>query len=242
MSAIRVTVWNEYLHELQSKEVAAIYPEGIHGCIAGFLKDAGFATRTATLAEPDNGLPQQVLDETDVLFWWGHIAHGKVCDETVQRVYSRVQDGMGLVVLHSGHASKIFEKLMGTRTGDLKWRENNEKQILWCVDPAHPIVEGLTDDKIVLPKEETYGEPFQIPAPDELVFVSWFAGGDVFRSGCCYHRGKGKVFYFQPGHETFPTYHDKAVQRVLINAARWAAPKAGPPAITGHVPQAWVSY
>ena len=187
MSAIRVTVWNEYLHELQSKEVAAIYPEGIHGCIAGFLKDAGFATRTATLAEPDNGLPQQVLDETDVLFWWGHIAHGKVCDETVQRVYSRVQVGMGLVVLHSGHASKIFEKLMGTRTATSNGARTT-KQILWCVDPT-PIVEGLTDDKSCCPRETMASRSV---TPDELVFVSWFAGGDVFRSGCCYHRGKGR--------------------------------------------------
>lgn len=240
MSTIRVTVWNEYLHELRSEEVARVYPEGIHGCIAGFLKNAGFDARTDTLKEPENGLTQQVLDETDVLFWWGHIAHGLVEDATVERVYRRVQDGMGLVVLHSGHASKIFARLMGTNTGDLKWRENHEKQILWCVDSAHPIAEGLTQDMIILEHEETYGEPFQIPAPDQLVFISWFSGGDVFRSGCCYHRGKGKVFYFQPGHETFPTYHNETVQRVLINAARWAAPKAGPPATTGHVPETWV--
>lgn len=240
MSTTRVTVWNEYLHELHSEQVARVYPDGIHGCIAGFLSNAGFHTRTATLKEPENGLTQQVLDETDVLFWWGHMAHGQVEDATVERVYRRVQAGMGLVVLHSGHASKIFARLMGTQSGDLKWRETGEKQIVWCVDPAHPIAEGLTDDKIVLDHEETYGEPFQIPAPEQLVFISWFSGGDIFRSGCCYHRGRGKVFYFQPGHETFPTYHNETIQRVLINAAHWAAPKSGPPVTTGHVPEAWV--
>lgn len=240
MAAIRVTVWNEYVHELHDEDAARVYPEGIHACIAAFLNAAGFEARTATLREPEHGLTQTVLDATDVLFWWGHIAHGAVEDEVVERVFRRVQAGMGLVVLHSGHASKIFQRLMGTLSADLKWRENSEKQILWCVDSAHPIAEGLTDDKIVLEHEETYGEPFQVPAPDQLVFVSWFSGGDVFRSGCCYHRGKGRVFYFQPGHETFPTYHNAQVQQVLINAARWAAPRACPPATTGHVPEAWV--
>ena len=195
--AIRVTVWNEYLHEVQFPEVAEVYPKGIHGCIADFLKDAGMEVRTATLKEPEHGLTQEVLDNTDVLIWWGHMAHHQVADEIVDRVHKRIQEGMGLIVLHSGHASKIFQKICGTNSGMLKWREDGEKEILWVVDPSHPIADGL-DEKIIIPHEEMYGEHFNIPQPDELVFISWFEGGEVFRSGCCYHRGKGEDILLPP--------------------------------------------
>lgn len=233
--AIRVTVWNEYLHEKQAAEVAAVYPRGIHGCIADFLQAAGMAVRTATLEEPEHGLTQAVLDDTDVLIWWGHMAHERVTDEIVERVHKRVLDGMGLIVLHSGHASKIFQKVCGTNSGMLKWREDGEKEILWVVDPSHPIVSGL-GEKIILPHEEMYGEHFNIPQPDEQVFISWFEGGEVFRSGCCWHRGKGKVFYFRPGHETFPVYHQAEIQQVITNAVRWAAPIDFPKVTYGNPP------
>lgn len=222
--AIRVTVWNEYLHEVRFKEVAAIYPNGIHGYIADFLQEAGFETQTATLRQPEHGLTQEVLDNTDVLIWWGHMAHHEVSDEIVERVYKRVIDGMGFIPLHSAHGSKVMVKLCGTPSYTLKWREAGEKEILWNVCPGHPITAGMEEDMIILEHEEMYGEPFQIPEPDELVFISWFQGGDVFRSGCCYRRGRGRIFYFRPGHEMFPTFHNKAVQRVLINAVNWAAP------------------
>lgn len=221
--AIRVTVWNEYLHEVQFPEVAEVYPKGIHGCIADFLKEAGMDVKTATLRGPEHGLTQEVVDNTDVLIWWGHMAHQEVSDEIVDRVYNRVLEGMGLIVLHSGHASKIFRKLCGTDSWKLKWREDGEKEILWVVDPSHPIVDGL-DEKIIIPHEEMYGERFDIPQPDEQVFISWFEGGEVFRSGCCWHRGKGKIFYFRPGHEVFPIYHQPEIQKVIINAVKWAAP------------------
>lgn len=233
--AIRVTVWNENIHEQQFPEIRAVYPKGIHGCIADFLAQAGFETRTATLQENEHGLTQEVLDHTDVLTWWGHMAHHAVSDEVVERVYRRVQEGMGLIVLHSGHASKIMHRICGTESGILKWREAGEKEILWSVFPGHPICDGLEDEKVILPHEETYGEPFGIPAPDELVFIGWFQGGEVFRSGCCFHRGKGRIFYFQPGHETFPTYHIPAIQKIIANAVKWAAPGNPPPAVTGHV-------
>jgi len=218
----RVTIWNEFRHEQKNPEVAAIYPEGIHGAIAGFLREAGFQVQTATLDEPQHGLSEEVLARTDVLFWWGHIAHDEVADEVVARVHRRVLEGMGLVVLHSGHFSKIFKKLLGT-TCDLSWREMGERERLWVVAPHHPIAEGL-GNSFVVPQAEMYGEPFDIPAPDELVFISWFQGGEVFRSGACFYRGQGKVFYFRPGHETHPIYYQREIQRVLINAARWAAP------------------
>ena len=164
-----------------------------------------------------------MLEDTDVLIWWGHMAHERVADEIVERVHKRVLDGMGLIVLHSGHASKIFQKVCGTNSGMLKWREDVEKEILWVVDPSHPIAAGL-DEKIIIPHEEMYGEHFNIPQPDEQVFISWFEGGEVFRSGCCWHRGKGKVFYFRPGHEVFPIYHQAEIQQVITNAVKWAAP------------------
>lgn len=234
MANIRVTVWNEYRHERHNAEVQAIYPEGIHQAIANGLKqDDAISVRTATLDEPEHGLTDAVLAETDVLFWWGHLAHGEVRDDIVEKVSSRVLDGMGMIVLHSGHGSKIFERLLGTKTGSLKWRDDGEKERLWVIEHGHPIAEGL-GEYIEIPKEEMYGERFEIPAPDELVFISWFEGGEVFRSGCCYRRGKGKLFYFRPGHETFPVYHHPDVLRVLRNAAHWAAPTAGAAATYGR--------
>ncbi|HET7627639.1 MAG TPA: ThuA domain-containing protein [Bacillales bacterium] len=219
---MRVTVWNENRHEQSNPEVSRIYPEGIHGTIAGFLQEAGIDAKTATLDEPEHGLSEEVLRETDVLLWWGHVAHEEVSDEVVERVRQRVLDGMGLLVLHSGHFSKIFKRLMGTSC-DLKWREAGEKERLWVVDPSHPITEGV-GQYFELEHEEMYGEHFDIPKPDELLFVSWFGGGEVFRSGCTFRRGQGKIFYFRPGHETHPTYHQPNVQQVIVNAVRWLKP------------------
>ncbi|USZ69976.1 ThuA domain-containing protein (plasmid) [Halorussus salilacus] len=221
-----VTVWNEYRHEREDEEVAEVYPEGIHEVIAGFLGDRGFETRTATLDDPEHGLTESVLDGTDVLTWWGHEAHDEVADEVVERVRERVLGGMGLVVLHSGHFSKIFKRLMGT-TCDLKYRERGETERLWVVEPGHPIADGI-DEYVEVPEAEMYGERFDVPAPETLVFTSWFEGGEVFRSGCCYRRGAGKVFYFRPGHETYPIYRQPEIQRVVGNAVEWAAPVDGP--------------
>ncbi len=231
---IRVTVWNEYRHEKENEQIKGIYPEGMHAAIAAHLKEqAGLEVRTATLDEPEHGLTEEVLAATDVLTWWGHQAHGEVQDEIVDRVHKRVMDGMGLVVLHSGHLSKPFRKLMGTGCM-LKWREVGEKERLWVVSPGHPIAEGI-DDYFEVPHAEMYGEHFDIPTPDELVLISWFPGGEVFRSGCCFYRGTGKVFYFRPGHETYPIYYQEEVLRVISNGVRWAAPTARPqPPVRGH--------
>jgi trehalose utilization protein len=219
----RVTVWNEFRHERTSAQVGAIYPDGIHEALAAPLRRAGLEVRTATLDEPDHGLGAGVLETTDVLLWWGHQAHAEVQDDIVERVHARVLDGMGLIALHSAHFSKIFQRLMGTSC-DLKWREADERERLWVVAPGHPMVAGLPE-RIELEREEMYGEHFDIPPPDELVLISWFEGGEVFRSGCCFRRGAGRIFYFRPGHETYPTYHHPAIQRVIANAVRWAAPR-----------------
>lgn len=233
--ALRVTVWNEFVHENKNEVVRQIYPEGIHNAIGGFLREAGLEVQTATLNQPEHGLTNEVLNNTDVLVWWGHIAHHEVEDVIVDRVQRRVLDGMGLVVLHSGHHSKIFKRLMGTSC-DLRWREAHEKERIWIIEPAHPIAEGLPPYFEVQP-EEMYGEHFDIPAPDALIFLSWFEGGEVFRSGCCYQRGSGKIFYFRPGHETYPTYQHPLVQRVIINGVKWAYTNTPQPPRVYHVPE-----
>ncbi|SRR5581483_7613315 len=224
MPKTRVTVWGENVHEYKNAIVAKIYPNGMHNVIADGLRESGdFDVRTATLQEPEHGLTEAVLDATDVLTWWGHCAHKEVADKIVDRVQKRVLEGMGLIVLHSGHYSKIFKRLMGT-TCSLTWREAGEKERLWVCNPGHPIAQGI-DPYFEIPNVEMYGEPFAIPTPDEQIFISWFEGGEVFRSGCTWKRGNGKIFYFRPGHETYPIYYHETVKLVLKNACRWAAPE-----------------
>ncbi len=221
--AIRVTIWNEFEHEKENERVRRVYPEGIHAAIAKGLSDApDFRIQTATLDQPDHGLTPEVLDQTDVLIWWGHKAHAKVQDAIVERVHKRILEGMGFIGLHSAHYSKIFKRLMGT-TCSLKWREAGERERIWNIAPHHPITQGL-GEYFELPHVEMYGEPFGIPNPDELLFISWFEGGEVFRSGACWQRGNGRVFYFRPGHETYPIYYDANVLKVITNAVRWARP------------------
>src|SRR5260221_7936984 len=230
---IRVTVWGEYRHEKRNPKVAAVYPDGMHVVIANALRQhPDFAVRTATLDEPEHGLTDAVLQDTDVMTWWGHTAHDDVKDEIVAKVRQRVWEGMGLIVLHSAHFSKIFKSLMGTSC-DLKWREADEHERIWVVEPGHPIAAGL-GETVELEREEMYGERFDIPAPDTLVFMSWFQGGEVFRSGCCYTRGKGRIFYFRPGHETYPTYHHPDVQKVIANAVRWTYQMPTPKVLFGN--------
>jgi len=235
MSKIRVTVWGENVHERTNDVVRQIYPTGMHHCIADALNAAGgIAAATATLDQPDQGLPPGRLEETDVLIWWGHAAHGDVDDALVARICDAVWSGMGVIFLHSAHFSKPFKRLMGTPC-NLTWREAGERERLWLTARHHPIAAGLPDH-FELEQEEMYGEPFGIPEPLETVFISWFQGGEVFRSGVTYKRGAGKVFYFRPGHETYPTYHDANIQRVIANGVRWAfnpearlaAPSAAP--------------
>jgi trehalose utilization protein len=228
---LRVTVWNENLHEQHQESVKRIYPKGMHTPIAeGIQRERGrdVSVRTATFDEPEHGLTERMLAETDVLTWWGHEAHERVDDRIVDRVQARVLDGMGLVVLHSGHHSKIFKRLMGT-TCDLRWRSDpgGEREVVWTVSPAHPIAAGVPQP-IVIPHQEMYGEFFDIPRPDELVFISSFEGGEVFRGGCCFHRGAGRIFYFSPGDQEFPVYHQAEVQRVIANAVAWCAPTESP--------------
>ena len=220
-----VMVWNENRHEHQEGKAAEIYPDGLHAPIVEYLRGLGFRVRTATLDEQQHGLTQESLTDNDVLLWWSHLAHEDVDDEVVELVHQAVLDGMGFIALHSSHFSKIFRKLMGTSCG-LTWRSNGEKERMWVVNPGHPIAKGI-GEYIDIPSVETYGEPFDIPEPDSLVFVSWFEGGEVFRSGCCFKRGRGNIFYFRPGDQDYPIYYQKDVLQIIGNAVRWAAPVDG---------------
>ncbi|MEV4110640.1 ThuA domain-containing protein [Nonomuraea sp. NPDC049695] len=240
--AVNVTVWSEYYHEPREEAVRRIYPDGIHGAIAEGLTEVlgdQVRVRTAVLDEPEHGLTDEVLAGTDVLTWWGHMAHEEVNDKVVERVRRRVLGGMGLLVLHSGHYSKIFRVLMGS-TCTITWRDAAERELVWTVAPGHPIARGVPRP-LVIEQQETYGEPFGIPEPDELVFISNFSGGEVFRSGCCFRRGLGRIFYFSPGDQEYPIYHHPDVRRVLANAVLWAAPSdgVGEPLQNAHTPITW---
>ncbi|MDB6146824.1 MAG: hypothetical protein JWO45_488 [Spartobacteria bacterium] len=223
---LRITVWGENVHERENPIVRDIYPQGMHTTIAeGIGEEREFEVRTATLGEDEHGLTESVLENTDVLVWWGHAAHGQVNEAVVERVLTRVWQGMGFIPLHSSHYSKPFMRLMGTSCS-ITWREAGEKERLWVCNPAHPIARGI-DRYFEIENTEMYGEPFAVPTPDEIVFISWFEGGDVFRSGCTWKRGNGKIFYFRPGHEAYPIYYHPTVRLVLRNAVRWAAPDPG---------------
>lgn len=218
---IRVTIWNEFIHEKESEKIREVYPDGIHNALKAFLeKDEDLVVRTAYLDQPEHGLTDEVLDDTDVILWWGHIGHKKVSDEIAKKVSDRILMGMGAIFLHSAHKSKPFMNIMGT-SGNLNWREAEESERLWCVNPSHPIADDLPLH-IEIPCEETYGEFFDIPKPDDLVYIGWYSGGDIFRSGCCWNRGYGRVFYFQPGHESYPTYYIPEIQKIINNAVKWS--------------------
>lgn len=222
---IKITVWNEFKHEKEIDAIHRVYPEGIHSCIAGFLeKEQDFEVRTATFDMPEHGLTEEVLQDTDVLIIWSHALQKEFSDAVAERVKRHVLSGMGLIALHSAHYSKIMRELMGT-TMTLKWK-HGEQENLWCIMPTHPIAAGIPE-KVFLPQEEMYGEYFDIPRPDDVIFVGWFPGGQVFRSGCTFTRGRGKIFYFQPGHEEYPIYYIPEIQQIIKNAVRFCAPMTG---------------
>jgi trehalose utilization protein len=235
MEKIRLTIWNEFVHERENSHVAQIYPNGIHATLASALqRHPELEVRTATLRDTEHGLSAETLENTDVLIYWGHAAHDEVPEEAVLRIQKRVLDGMGFVPLHSAHWSKIFKRLLGT-TCALRYREAGERERVWNINPGHPIAAGI-GDYIELPESEMYGEPFGIPMPDEQVFISWFQGGEVFRGGNCWFRGSGRIFYFSPGHEAYPIYHNPQIQQVIYNAVRWARPQGRRAEVPLHVP------
>ena len=222
LKKIRVTIWNEYLHEPVEEAAHALYPDGIHNFIKDFLKDdENLEIRTCVLDDEDYGLSDEILENTDVLIFWAHIAHGRIPDEVAMKIRERVYNGMGFIPLHSAHKSKPFMYTVGCN-GNLTWGDE-VKEIIFNTAPSHPIAKGIPEH-FIIDREEMYGEYFSIPQPDSVVFTSWFESGYVFRSGCCFLRGVGKVFYFQPGHETSASFYNEYVQKIIRNAIYWTAP------------------
>lgn len=236
---MKVLIFNEYTHEKHNAAAKAVYPNGLHAALADAVQGPGISVEIVTMEMENCGITKEKLAETDVLIWWSHASHHEVPDAVSALVVAAVQQGMGFIALHSSHLCKPLRGLLGT-SGRLTWRDGDRER-LWCCNPAHPIAKGLPA-YFELPKEEMYGEFFDIPTPDELVFIGWFAGGEVFRSGCCWQRGLGKVFYFQPGHETYPVYYDENIKKVLKNAVEWAAPAVRIPSLdcphAGNPPEA----
>jgi trehalose utilization protein len=222
---MNVLIYNEFVHERTDARVAEVYPEGIHGALWDCLEQEPDIERItiATLEDHEQVITKELLDETDVVVWWGHKKHQEVCDQIVDMIASRVLDGMGFIALHSAHASKPFQKLLGTKTSLLRWRESDDKARVWNLANSHPITEGI-GETFVVPADETYGEKFHIPEPDQLIFLTWFEGGEVFRSGCTWQRGEGKIFYLQNGHETYPVYYQDEIKTIIRNAVKWACP------------------
>lgn len=235
---MKVTVWGEEYLERASlgdrpepinyfgyvDKAREIYPDDVHTAVAGFLRERlpDATVRTSSLSEPEVGLGASLLADTDVLVWWSHVKHHLVPDETVENIWQRIREGMGLVMLHAGIESKILRRVLGTSCNAGGWRQSDDWEAIWTVDPSHSIARNVPAH-FVIPTEEVYGEYFDIPTPDQLVFLSSFRGGEVFRSGCCWHRGNGRIFYFRPGHESHPTYHQAEVQQIIANGVVWAA-------------------
>ena len=227
---MRVHIWAEDRPLPEAAEqMRSLYPKGVEGAIADCLREMeGVTVTTSTMQGPMQGFDREILNRTDVLVYWSHKHWREVAEAHVDYLQNRVLEGMGLIVLHSAHASKLFARLMGTRTQSLRWRENDELQRYWIVSPAHPIAQGLSGEFFEIPMDETYGEYFEIPQPQEQVFLTWAPGGELFRSGCCWTRGLGRIFYFQGGHETYPVYLQREVGTVLTNAVRWACGRDSP--------------
>ena len=232
---IKVTIWNEFRHEKTKEKVKALYPNGLHAVIGEFLNETGNMEITlAALDDENQGLPDEVLENTDVLIWWGHMFHKEVSDILVEKIKNRVFLGkMGFIALHSAHHSKPFKAIVGTN-GNLQWGRV-QKEIIWNMMPSHPIAKGIPDH-FILESEELYSEPFYIPQPDAFVFGGWYEDGNIFRSGACFIRGAGKVFYFQPGHETCLSFFNPYVRRIITNAVYWANPQEFAYEITDKCP------
>ena len=227
----KVVVWSEGSANVDegSKKV---YPEDINTAIAeglAPLKARGWEIVKATLGDPDQGISDELLAGTDVLIWWGHKKHGEVKNELVDKIDQRVRDGkMGFIATHSSHFAKPFKKLMGTACSWGEYVVDGTSVEILVKEPSHPICRGVRSFK--LPKIERYGEPFAVPAPEAVPLDGRYTKPDgktaPARMGLCWAVGKGKVFYFTPGHETYDDYYRPEVRRIFVNAVQWAAPAA----------------
>jgi trehalose utilization protein len=216
----RVHVWCE------GTAPKAVYPDDVDGALAAELqKRPGLAVSRGRLSDAESGLPDAVLDATDVLIWWGRLRHDDVPEARARAVVDRVKAGqIGFVALHASHASKPFRGLMGTPCEPGAWRDDGRPEHVAIKAPAHPIARGVTP--FTIPKTASYLEPFAVPEPETVVLVSSWEPGETFRSGLTWTIGRGRVVYFRPGHDAFPVLFHPAVRQVIANAAVWAGTKA----------------
>lgn len=218
-----VVVWSE---GTAPKEV---YPNDINGAIAEGLKELkGWEVVVANLSDPNQGLPDELLNRADVLIWWGHQRHDQVKDPLVSKIVKRVkEDGMGFISLHSSHFAKPNKALMGTACSWGAYVGDSTTLKVTVKDPGHPIAKGVKEFTIV--HNERYSDPYAVPTPQSVVFegIATLKDGkvDPSQQGFTWQIGKGKMFYFQPGHETNPVFYDANVGRIMINAVQWAAPE-----------------
>jgi trehalose utilization protein len=216
-----VVVWSE------GTAPKSVYPNDINGAVAEGLKDlSGWEVVKAGLSDPDQGLPDKLLQRADVLIWWGHQKHGDVKDELVDKIVKRVkEDGMGFIALHSSHFAKPNKKLMGTACSWKAYVLDSTTLKITVKSPDHPIAKGIKD--FTIDHSERYSDPYAVPTPKAVVFegtASLKKGGtDTSQIGLTWEIGKGKVFYFQAGHETNPVFMDPNVRQIMSNAVQWAA-------------------
>jgi trehalose utilization protein len=279
---IRIVVWDE--QQLAQKEA---YDDFIGNLLAKYLGSRpGLTGKSVTLKDPEQGLSADVLDNCDVLMWWGHQKHGDIRPETGKKLVGRIKAGdFSFIALHSAHFSTPFMEAMWERTridignqfpagvaekveiayveppgyraspkrdqivtpyaevrkfpdGTTKvtahlpyccfpaWRADGKPSTITVLKPNHPIAKGLPKE-FTIPHTEMYDEPFHVPEPDERLLEECWETGEWFPSGSVWNLGKGRVFYFRPGHETFAVYREENVLKLLENAARWLGTRAG---------------
>lgn len=226
---MNITIFNEYHPNEHTGKAEKNYPGGIHIALKSIFESQEYDVVTATQEQACNGLTDEILDNTDVLLWWSKNWDNELLNSVADKVVSRIREGMGAVFLHSAKNSKPFLRLTGTTsaTAPVSWKEPGESERLFVVSPAHPIAEGIPSG-YVIPNEEPYCEYFDIPKPDDIVFLGGFGNGMCIRAGVTFTRGAGKIFFFQPGHDSFPVYNDKVIRRIILNAVNWAKPVAKP--------------
>jgi trehalose utilization protein len=276
---IRVVIWDE-----RQPAQKSVYPNFLGNHLAEYLRNsergrgARLQVRSVGIDDPEQGLSSDVLDNCDVLVWWGHQRHGEISADTAKGIVRRITSGqLSLIALHSAHWSRPFIEAMNERSTrdalksltrrerknvqisyippDMRLMRKDEKLTPWwtktagangttqlqiklpsCVFPAvradakpshvrilaknHPIARGVPET-FDISQTEMYDEPFHVPTPDAVIFEERWDAGERFRGGCLWNLGAGKVFYFRPGHETYPVFKEAAPLRLVENAVRW---------------------
>ncbi len=217
---IRVRVWCE------GTARKATYPDDVDGALGQYLgRMEDLRIARARLDDPNAGLSDAELDATDVVVWWGHLRHDDLPADRSRAIVDRVKAAkIGFVALHASCGSRPFRGLMGTTCEPGGWRDDGRPERIEFKAPDHPIARGV--EPFTIPQSAMFAEPFEVPAPESVVFVSNWGPGETFRSGLTWTVGKGRVAYLRPGHDALPVFFHPSVRKVIANAARWAANRA----------------